>query len=142
LDFDGRDSMYLALREGNALFRIDLSSRTLHHLAGTGKSGYGGDGGPARRALLAGPKGVAVSAGGDVWFADTESHTIRVYRARRGVIETVVGDGESGDGPDGDAGKCRLARPHGVYVSGDGRLFIGDSNNHRVRLLQLPAGGF
>jgi streptogramin lyase len=142
LDYDGGDSLYLALREGNALFRIDLSGRTLHHLAGAGRSGYGGDGGPAREALLAGPKGVAVSTGGDVWFADTESHTIRVYRSRRGVIETVVGDGEVGDGPDGDARGCRLDRPHGVYVSGDGRLFIGDSNNHRVRMLQLPAGGW
>ncbi|MEY2725424.1 MAG: Serine/threonine-protein kinase PknD [Planctomycetota bacterium] len=140
LDFDGRDSLYLALREGNALYRIDLTQRTLEHLAGTGKSGYGGDGGPARSAILAGPKGVAVSACGDVWFADTESHTIRVYRSQRKVIETVVGNGERGDGPDGAALKCRLDRPHGVFVSKEGRLFIGDSNNHRVRSLQLAAG--
>lgn len=140
LDFDGRNALYLALREGNALYRIDLNQRKLQHLAGTGRSGYGGDGGPAREAMLSGPKGVAVSAGGDVWFADTESHTIRVYRSQRKVIETVVGNGERGDGPDGAALECRLDRPHGVFVSREGRLFIGDSNNHRVRSLQLPAG--
>lgn len=142
LDFDGRNSLFLALREGNALFRIDLEKRTLHHLAGTGKSGYSGDGGPARNAQLAGPKGVAVSAGGDVWFADTESHTIRVYRSRRNIVETVVGDGMRGNGPDGAPLNCRLDRPHGVFVAQDGRLFIGDSNNHRVRELQLPDGGW
>lgn len=142
LDFDGRNSLFLALREGNALFRIDLEKRTLHHLAGTGKSGYSGDGGPARNARLAGPKGVAVSAGGDVWFADTESHTIRVYRSRRNIVETVVGDGMRGNGPDGAPLNCRLDRPHGVFVAQDGRLFIGDSNNHRVRELQLPDGGW
>jgi streptogramin lyase len=140
LDFDGRNALYLALREGNALYRIDLNQRKLQHLAGTGRSGYGGDGGPAREAMLSGPKGVAVSAGGDVWFADPESHTLRVYRSQRKVIETVVGNGERGDGPDGAALECRLDRPHGVFVSREGRLFIGDSNNHRVRSLQLPAG--
>ncbi|MEY3173633.1 MAG: Serine/threonine-protein kinase PknD [Planctomycetota bacterium] len=142
LDFDGRNSLFLALREGNALFRIDLEKRTLHHLAGTGKSGYSGNGGPARNAQLAGPKGVAVSASGDVWFADTESHTIRVYRSRRSIVETVVGDGIRGNGPDGAPLNCRLDRPHGVFVAQDGRLFIGDSNNHRVRELQLPDGSW
>lgn len=140
LDFDGHHSLFLALREGNALFRIDLQKQSLHHLAGNGKSGYTGDGGPAREAQLAGPKGVAVSANGDVWFADTESHTIRVYRSSRRVVETIVGDGLKGNGPEGKPENCRLDRPHGVFVSKDGNLFIGDSNNHRVRQLKLPAG--
>ena len=47
LDFDGKSSLYLALREGNAVYRIDLKTQTLHHLAGTGRKGYSGDGGPA-----------------------------------------------------------------------------------------------
>ncbi|MFV0444658.1 MAG: hypothetical protein ACK5Q5_13895, partial [Planctomycetaceae bacterium] len=55
LDFDGQHSLYLALREGNAIYRLDLQAGTLHHLAGTGKQGYRGDGGPAKLALLAGP---------------------------------------------------------------------------------------
>jgi streptogramin lyase len=140
LDFDGHNALFLALREGNALFKIDLEKRTLQHLAGTGKSGYSGDGGPARNAQLAGPKGVAVSPNGDVWFADTESHTIRVYRTQTKIVETIVGDGTKGNGPSGSPLKCRLDRPHGVFVSADGRLFIGDSNNHAVRILQLPPG--
>lgn len=49
LDFDGHNALFLALREGNALFKIDLEKRTLHHLAGNGKSGYAGDGGPVQR---------------------------------------------------------------------------------------------
>lgn len=140
LDFDGHNALFLALREGNALFKIDLEKRTLHHLAGTGKSGYAGDGGPARNAQLAGPKGIAVSPNGDVWFADTESHTVRVYRTKARIVETIVGDGHKGNGPIGSPRNCRLDRPHGVFVSPDGRLFIGDSNNHVVRILQLPAG--
>ncbi|MEQ9409136.1 MAG: hypothetical protein RIK87_15480 [Fuerstiella sp.] len=135
LDFDGKHSLILALREGNAIYRMDLQAGTLQHLAGTGKSGYTGDGGPAKQATLSGPKGVALASNGDIYFADTESHTARVIRAASGIIETVVGDGQRGDGPDGEPLKCRMDRPHGVFVDSNDRLYIGDSNNHRVRLL-------
>ena len=134
LDFDGGSGLLLALREGNAVYRIDLKTLTYQHLAGTGKSGYTGDGGPARLAQVAGPKGVSIGLNGDVYLADTESHTIRVIRKSTGIMETLVGDGVLGDGPDGDPRKCRLARPHGVYVDGTGKVYIGDSDNHRVRV--------
>lgn len=136
LDFDGHNSLYLALREGNAVYRIDLKTESLHHLAGTGKSGYTGDGGPAKTATLAGPKGIALGPTGDIYLADTESHTIRVIRKQTGVIETLVGDGKKGDGPDGAPTSCRTARPHGVYCDRAGNVYIGDSENHRVRRIQ------
>lgn len=135
--FDGQSNLFLALREGNAVYRIDLASRTLHHIAGTGKSGYRGDGGEARRADLAGPKGIAVTSKA-IYLADTESHTIRVIDRESNVIRTLVGDGKRGDGPDGEPSMCRLDRPHGVEASLDGRsVFIGDSSNNRVRRLQV-----
>lgn len=131
-----RGQFYLALREGNAIFRIDLEQQSLEHLAGTGKSGYRGDHGPAALATLAGPKGLALAPNGDLYLADTESHTIRVIRAATGIIETAVGDGVAGDGPDGEPRKCRLNRPHGVFVSAAGLVYIGDSSNHKVRVLR------
>ena len=136
LDFDGQHSLYLALREGHAVFRLDLKSQTIHHLAGTGKSGYSGDGGPAKQAQLAGPKGLALGPQGDIYLCDTESHTIRVIRAATGVIETIVGDGQAGDGPDGEPRSCRLNRPHGVFVDILGQVYIGDSSNNKVRVLR------
>jgi streptogramin lyase len=134
LDFDGDHSLFLALREGNAVFRIDLERESFHHLAGTGEKGFSGDGADARKARFSGPKGIALGPNGDVYLADTESHTIRVIRKASGTIETVVGDGQLGDGPDGDPLKCRLARPHGVFVDRQNRLYIGDSENNRVRV--------
>lgn len=137
LDFEPSSrSLILALREGNAVYRLNLQDETLQHLAGTGQTGYAGDGGPARAALLSGPKGVAVAPSGDIFLADTESHTIRVIRHGSGLIETVVGTGRRGDGPEGAPRDCELNRPHGIYVSRTGEVFIGDSSNHRVR--QLP----
>ncbi len=135
LDFDGQSNLFLALREGNAVYRIDLKLQTIHHIAGTGKKGYTGNGGPAKVATLSGPKGIAIARNGDVYLADTESHTIRVVRKATGIIETVVGTGTKGDGPDGTPSNCKMDRPHGVFVDKDGNVYIGDSNNHRVRRL-------
>jgi streptogramin lyase len=135
LDSDGRGNLFLALREGNAVYRLDLEKQTVHHIAGTGKQGYAGHGGPAKDALLSGPKGVSLSPNGDIYIADCESHTIRVIRKSSGIIETVIGDGKRGNGPDGDPLKCQMARPHGVFVDAAGTVYVGDSENHRVRRL-------
>ncbi len=56
--------------------------------------------------------------------------------AQSGAVEVVVGTGKKGDGPDGDPLKCELARPHGVFVDRDGTMYIGDTEDHRVRKLR------
>lgn len=137
IDFSAAGDAILALREGNSVYRLNLANQKFVHLAGTGKQGYTGDGGPARSATLSGPKGVAIAPNGDIFLADTESHTIRVLRHSTGLIETVVGDGKKHDGPDGNPKSCGLARPHGVCVDSAGNVFIGDSENYRVRKLSV-----
>jgi streptogramin lyase len=136
LDFDAAGNLWLATREGNQVFRLDLKAGRIHHAAGTGKKGFTGNGGPAREATLSGPKGIAVGPNGDVYLVDTESHSIRVIDARTGLLGILIGTGEKGDGPDGPPAACRLARPHGVWVDPDGTVFVGDSENHRVRVLR------
>ena len=135
---DGDGNLIVTLREGNAVYRIDLTTQTLHHLAGTGAAGDSGDGGDARAARLSGPKGVAVAADGTIFLADTESHTIRSISPGTNIIRTLVGTGRSADGPAGPPLKCGLDRPHGVCVGPDGGVLIGDSNNNRVRWLPVP----
>ena len=136
LDLDPKGNLYLALREGNAVYRIDPKSRTIHHIAGTGDKGYTGDGSDGRKATLSGPKGISWSPDGGVYITDTESHTIRRIDLKTGVITTVAGTGERGDGPDGDPLRCKTSRPHGVFVDRKGIVYIGDSESHRVRLLR------
>lgn len=128
-------TIYLALREGNAIYRIAAGTRTLHHLAGTGEQGYSGDEGPARLAKLGGPKGLALS-GRNLYVADTENHVIRRIDLDRGVITTVLGTGVRGDGPETDPRQCRLARPHGLFADTDGTLYVTDSEAHRIRVLR------
>jgi DNA-binding beta-propeller fold protein YncE len=135
-------TMYLILREGNRVFGIDVARRRLKRIAGTGELGYSGDGGPALNAkfgapgtTLNGPKGVAY-AEGMLYIADTENHVIRRIDLKQGIIATIVGIGQRGDGPDGDPLACKLSRPHGLFIQGN-TLYIGDSENHRIRTLQL-----
>ena len=133
-DPDG--NLYLVLREGNAVYRIDARAGRIYHLAGTGETGYDGDGGPAIAARLSGPKGIAWAPGRSLYLADTESHTIRRIDLQSGVITTVIGAGQRGDGPDGDPRKCRLSRPHGIFVDSSGAVYVADSESHRIRLLR------
>ena len=77
---------------------------------------------------------MALAPDSTIYLADTENHAIRRIDAG-GRIDAVVGEGNAHDGPDGDPLRCGLARPHGVFVDHAKRVFIGDSENHRVHLL-------
>jgi quinohemoprotein ethanol dehydrogenase len=138
--------LYLALREGNAIYRIDRATQTLHHVAGTGENGFSGDGGPALEAKfggsargpaarLAGPKGLSLSPNDELYVADTESHAIRRIDLKIGTIRTVLGTGELGDGPDGDPLKFKLNRPHAVLFA-NGVLYVADSEANRILVLR------
>jgi sugar lactone lactonase YvrE len=125
-------TIYLALREGNALVEIKQGVvRTVVNAAG--KAGYGGDGGPGRDALLAGPKYVAFDRAGRVLIADTENHCIRRYDPASGTIELVAGTPPRGGATVGaDLLSTQLLRPHGCCLDPLGRLVIADSDNDRI----------
>lgn len=126
---------YLVLREGNAVFQLDIQGNHLQRIAGTGERGYGGDGGPALSATFNGPKGIAYSTeDNSLYIVDTENHVIRRLSLATGILDTVLGSGERGDGPDGDPSTCKLNRPHGVFVH-DGVVYVTDSESHRVRAI-------
>ena len=132
-------TIYLALREGNALVEIKQGVvRTVVNAAG--KGGYGGDGGPGRDALLAGPKYVAFDRAGRVLIADTENHCIRRYDPASGTIELVAGTPPRGGSTVGkDLLSTQLLRPHGCCLDPEGRLVIADSDNDRIIVGDLPA---
>lgn len=135
IDTDPAGNVYLVLREGNAVFSIDGRTERLKRIAGTGETGFAGDSGPALSAKFNGPKGIAYSPDHSLYVVDTENHVIRRVDLKTSTVSTVLGTGERGDGPDGDPLKCKLARPHGVFVSG-GTVYVTDSENHRIRVLE------
>ncbi len=131
----------------------DPLGRFLINRAGTGNPGYSGDGGPARRAELSYPSGVAVAADGSVYVADTDNHVVRRI-SPSGGITTVAGTGgiceeDDGGGDEeeppppadhcGDGGpalQARLTQPRGVVLAPDGRLYIADTGNRCVRRIE------
>ncbi|PCI75798.1 MAG: hypothetical protein COB20_12070 [SAR86 cluster bacterium] len=133
IDTDAAGNAYLVLREGNAVFRLDIAANRLQRIAGTGERGYEGDGGAAINATFNGPKGIAYSEQDhSLYIVDTENHVIRRMSLNTGIVDTVLGSSERGDGPDGDPLRCKLNRPHGVCVHA-GLLYVTDSESHRVR---------
>ena len=86
--------------------------------------------------MFAAPKEMTLDAAGNIYVVDTENHAIRRIDAATWIVETIAGNGTAGPGGDGGpATQAGLARPHGAAVGPDGAIYIGDSENHRVRKL-------
>lgn len=141
LTVDPRNDLWLALREGNQVVHFDRQAGVIRHVAGTGASGFSGNGGPAAQATLSGPKGIVFDEQRQlVWLADTESHTLRAVDLSTSppTLRLMAGTGQLGSGPDGDPLKCRMARLHGIGLDPQtGDIYIGDSEAHQVRVLRI-----
>jgi len=124
---------------GSVLYMGDGMKRSAQSLnkgittvAGNGIWGFTGDGGPATRAQLSYPYGIAIGADGSLYIADYGGVVRRV--GTDGNITTVAGSGSSGfNGDGGPAKQARLNYPTGVAIGSDGSIYIADQNNHRVR---------
>jgi DNA-binding beta-propeller fold protein YncE len=129
---DKLGGFYVLERGGNALRYVD-NSGVIKTVAGNGKQGLSGDGGPALAASLNGPKHACLDRDGTVIIADAENHVIRRFDPKSGAITRVAGTGQKGSaGIGGDPLKAELNRPHGVTIGPDGALFIVDSYNNRI----------
>ncbi len=123
---DNRGRLLIAEMAPSRVRRVELDG-TLKTVAGTGELGYGGDGGPARNALLKYPMDICVDVEGNLYIADSGNRRIRRVRALDGVIETVAGNGESGTALDGvRAMAATLMFPQGLAVDPTGNLLFAD----------------
>ncbi|HEY1258991.1 MAG TPA: SBBP repeat-containing protein [Stellaceae bacterium] len=128
-------TVYVLERQGSSLRAVDPGTGLIRMAAGTGARGYSGDGGPALAAVFDAPKELAVDPDGDILIVDTENHAIRRIDAASGRVETIAGGRKGGGGDGGPAQAAGLARPHGAVVGPDRAIYIGDTENHRIRKL-------
>ena len=136
----GDGDVLIADTDNQRIRRIEAATGVITTIAGVGRFGHGGDGGPATAARLASPQALALAPDGTVFVADTRNARIRRIDPGTGVITTIAGTGESGDGGDGGpATAARLSLPRGLTVAPDGSLYVADSGAHRVRRVD-PAG--
>ncbi len=128
-------TVFILERQGSSLRAVNPRTGVITTVAGTGARGYGGDGGPALAAVFDAPKELTIDPDGDILIVDTENHAIRRFDVKGGTVETIVGGRKGNDGDGGPAHRAGLGRPHGIAVGPDGALYIGDTENHRIRKL-------
>jgi Putative Ig domain/NHL repeat len=138
---DGSGNVFIADFYNSRVREIVKATGTIVTVAGTGVTGYSGDGGPATAAKLYWPTGVAVDAGGNLFIADLYNGRIREVVKATGNIITVAGNGtgtDSGDG--GPATSAGLSSPQAVAVDASGNIFIADGSGNRVREVVKATG--
>ncbi|MFJ4336535.1 RICIN domain-containing protein [Streptomyces sp. NPDC088915] len=129
---DGAGTVYIADSSNHRIRKV-AADGTISTVAGTGRAGFGGDGGPAASAQLNNPFGLAVDGTGVLYVAEYNGHRVRRITTD-GKISTVAGTGVAGSKGDGGlATSAQLNRPQALAVNGAGDLYIADSGNHRIR---------
>ena len=135
---DNAGNLFIADTRNQRIRRVDPSG-TITTVAGTGETGFSGDGGPAVAARLNIPTGIAVDRAGNLFITDSWNSRIRRVDPS-GTITTIAGTGRvgfSGDG--GPAVAARLGYPEGVALDGSGNLYVNDRLNQRIRRVD-PSG--
>ncbi|CAM5671791.1 RICIN domain-containing protein [Streptomyces atroolivaceus] len=129
---DDTGAVYIA-DSGNERIRKVTAEGEISTVAGTGVAGSGGDGGPATKAQLNRPYGIALDSSGSLYISEYGSNRVRKVTAD-GNISTVAGTGAAGSAGDGaPATKAQLNQPFGVAVDCVDALYIADHKNHRIR---------
>jgi trimeric autotransporter adhesin len=135
---DAAGRLYIADTLNNRVRKIEPGGNVSTY-AGNGNASYFGDGGPAVKAALNQPEGIALDASGNLYIADMLDHVVRKVTPD-GTITTIAGFGTPGfAGDGGQATQARLYLPQAVAVDGAGNVYVADTGNHRVRRID-PLG--
>ncbi len=145
----GPDGSLYILDQRNQRVRRIGPDNTITTVVGTGQAGFGGDNGSPLQAQLRMPAGsnpppggaLAVDSQGRLYISDVLNHRIRRVDFGLDLIETIAGTGEAGFGGDGGpAIAAALDNPRDLEFGPDGRLYVADELNHRVRAIDLDTG--
>jgi sugar lactone lactonase YvrE len=134
-------ALYITTVGSHRVLRLERKSGQVTSVAGNGKKGYSGDGGPANQATLNEPYEVRFDSHGNMLILDMNSHVIRRVDARTGAITALAGDGVAGDrGDGGPARQARFRMPHSITLDDKDNVYVSDLGNHRVRRIDATSG--
>jgi len=135
---DASGVLHFAELHSNRVARIAADGRIVT-VAGDGFPGFSGDNGPAVRARLSNPTGIAFDGAGNLYIADQANHRVRRVTPA-GTISTFAGTGQAGfSGDGGQAQSAALNQPTDVAADARGNIYVADMGNHRVR--RISAAG-
>lgn len=127
-------TVFISDTGNNRIRKVD-SSNNITTYAGSGSSGYSGDGGPASAAQMTGPTGLGLDASNNLYICDTQNNHVRIVNAGNLTIANFAGNGQNGSSGNGAAATAAaLSAPFGVTVStGSAIVYIGESGSGAVR---------
>ncbi len=134
--------IYIADSNNNVIRVVDAYGN-IEPVAGSYElgAGFSGDFGPAIVAQLDTPDGVAVAPDGDLIIADSHNDRIRRVDRPTGIMTTIAGSGENGyDDDEKPATEAALNTPTAVVAAPNGDIYIADSLNYRIRMIEARTG--
>ncbi len=136
--------MYCSDFNNNRVRKVTISTGVISTIAGTGTTGYSGDGSQATSAKIKYPHGINLDSSDNVYFSDYGGYNvIRKITVSTGIISTVAGTGSTSGGYNGDnmqATSATLNCPYDVVLDSYGNLYISDRNNYRIRKVTISTG--
>lgn len=131
--FDKAGDLYFVDMGNHVIRKVDMQTGIISTVAGTGKPGYTGDGGPADLAQLRQPHSLQFNTEGDLFICDIGNHVIRKINMKTRVIETYAGTGKPGVTPDGAAlVGTPLNGPRSIDFDEDGNLWLATREGNQV----------
>jgi len=128
---DTAGGFHVAAADDNRIYHVSADGR-LRPVAGSGQSGYRGDGGKADFARLTYPQSVALDSTGNLYIADSGNYRVRKVTPA-GIINTVAGDGKWGDSGDGGPAVSARFGVSSIALDSAGNVYIADTNHYRIR---------
>ncbi len=130
---DRAGNLFITDTNNHRIRRVSAADGTISTIAGTGRSSFGGDNGPALNALLSYPRAMAVDPSGNIFFYDSGNARIREITVS-GTISTVAGNGKYGYSGEGAALTVATDVTYGMALDPGGNLYFGDSEHHVRKL--------
>ena len=138
--FDDVGNLFVCEATNHIVRKVDAATGVITTVAGTGKLGYSGDGGPATEATMHEPYSLAIDSDGSIYIVDRLNAVVRRVDPD-GIITTVAGTGELGHSGDGGPGhEAQMREPNDCFLDGMGGLLIADIQDQRVRRLDIASG--
>ncbi len=141
LAIDRQGRVFVGERDGFRVRRIDLSKGEIATVAGVGIPGHNGDGIPAIDAMIGAPESLAFDSKGDLYIGERGTYRVRKIDMSTGVVSTYAGSGERGfEGDGGPAIEARISNPFGLAFDANDNLFIADTENQKIRVVNRESG--
>jgi len=139
--FDGTDRLYIADVADQRVRFVNLTTRTIHTLAGTGKRLSAGDGGSLKDATFAGPRAVAMGPDKRLHVVEREGNSVRRIDLKSQSIERFAGTGKKGYAGDGGSAKdATFDGPKELDIDADGNVYVVDTENEAIRRIDAKTG--